>query len=125
MGYGTGWTAEASSRDLCFYEQLDIESNFYKWLNDNATEYRVEPFIYITYNVNGSIIIKRQSANSLISIDEPQLAGTKFNGWSLMPNGTALDIDTYLLTDDTTLYALFEEIPSNSGYYKNGNKLYS
>ena len=52
MGYGTGWTAEAVSKDLCFYEQLDIESNFYKWLNNNAIEYRVEPFVYITYNIN-------------------------------------------------------------------------
>lgn len=72
----------------------------------------------LSYNANGGVnppasLTVTEGENCTVSEQIPTLEGSIFLGWSLSPSGSTVDLqagDTLLLTEDTTLYAVWEEI---------------
>jgi uncharacterized repeat protein (TIGR02543 family) len=56
------------------------------------------------------------------SFDEPTQDGYKFLGWSTSQNGSVIDLAKLTITENTTLYAVFEQITYSVTLYDKDNK---
>ena len=82
-------------------------------------------YVYYVQYVDGATIELKDNENVLetitveygvllnnISLNLPNKDGYTFKGWSLTDGGELIDVNTYVVNGDLTLYAVYEENPS-------------
>lgn len=103
--------------------KTDIVGNVYILVAGLSNEYVVN-----FKDKDGSNILQTKSVvyNTIVSYtgETPTASGSEFLGWSLAQSGAVVDLGEYLITGDTTFYAVFSINAYTASFY-NGTDLVS
>ena len=110
--------AEYANTISAFESQVSTLQNTISTLEDTITyyeelvaSYNFEDKNIITFKVNNKnydVIVTDSDSAFDQYVEDPKLIGYNFTGWSI-DGSTPIELQGYSFTEDTTLYALFEE----------------
>lgn len=89
-----------------------VECAFDNSINGSTTESEMTDVCTITYYLDGVeyMTVAYPNSTTILTLPEPIKDGYKFKGWAVNENATAV-ITSLNLTENTNLYAVFEEAP--------------